>query len=85
MTLAAWYVDALALAVRSAQRTGLMYADPVDARRAEALHLMGAVHALLLDPRVRVRAPEALEVVEALKRRRDAEADARIIAEGARR
>lgn len=84
MTPSAWFVDALALAVRDSQRTGLLYADPTEARRAEALSLMGAVHALLLDARIRPRNPEAVEVVEALRRRREHDADARLIAEGAR-
>ena len=83
MTLAGWYVDALAHAVVAAQRTGLLYADPTEARRAEALHLLGAVHSLLLDPRVRPRSEEAVAVVEALRRRRAADADDRLIAEGA--
>ena len=78
----AWFIDALALAVASAQRTGLMYADPVDARRAEALHLLGAVQGLLLDERIRTRSEEATAIVDALRRRREAEADGRIVAGG---
>jgi hypothetical protein len=69
MSSTSWLADCLAHAYRSAEIFALSHADPLDARRAFAEHLRGAVETILIDRRVSPRTTEGRAIVGAVRDR----------------
>ena len=63
-----WILDALAEAYQRGELEALRHTgNPAEAARAMALHLQGAVEAILIDERARPRSEAARTVVESVR------------------